>query len=336
VENLDLGVSYFGNRISGHYAALDLPEIVNHGCNFVVHTLSEEDFWFYPETMRELIDLSHQAGLNVFLDPWGVGGVFAGETFSRFLLDEPKAWQINSAGAWVPKACLRSPIFREFMQKWTNLAIELNTDGILWDEPQLSLPVNEQLAELNLTCCCLECRDTYWQQYREVMPAEVTPNVLKFREDTVIDFLEEICGHANRFGLKNAICLKATEDITQGVNDWDRVADIHGLDILGVTPFWHLYGQDPKAFVGYWAKRVAAICAPRGIESQVWLQGFQIGAGREMEILHASEAAIQAGVTNLAVWGIYGCSHMSALSSERPAEVWKVVGDTFNQLRARK
>jgi hypothetical protein len=81
---------------------------------------------------------------------------------------------------------------------------------------------------------------------------------------------------------------------------------------------------------------VATLCAASGKEPQVWLQTFLIGAGREGEVVRAAEAATQAGVGNLAAWGFAGCGHMSALRCERPEEVWRVVGETFNRLGERR
>ena len=333
---MELGVSYFGNRIPQHYGERDLPEIIAHGCTYVVHTFSEEDLRFYRGAVREMVEQTHQAGLKVYLDPWGVGGVFGGEAFSAFLLENLDAWQVTAAGVPVPRACLRTPAFREFMRQWTDASISLGADVIFWDEPHLSLPGVEATQDLELTCWCSLCREGYRERYNEAMPELLTARVVEFREDTIVGFLEEMCGQVSRRGLRNAVCLAAFEDAAQGVVNWERVACIQGLDILGVTPFWQLYDQNAAEFVGRWATEVAALCVAFGKEPQVWLQGFLIGVGREGEVVQAAEAATQAGVRNLAAWGFEGCGHLGALRSERPEEVWRLIGETFNQLRMRE
>ena len=64
------GVSYFGNRNPRHFIS-DLEEILTHNCNFIVHTFSENDQQFYKETMREMVSMSKDAGLECYVDPWG-------------------------------------------------------------------------------------------------------------------------------------------------------------------------------------------------------------------------------------------------------------------------
>ena len=92
---MKLGVTYFGNRFVRHYVERDLPEIVAAGCDYVVHTVSEYDLAFLSGEISALVDATHQAGLEAWLDCWGVGGLFAGEAFSDFLLRHPESWQVG-------------------------------------------------------------------------------------------------------------------------------------------------------------------------------------------------------------------------------------------------
>ncbi len=330
---MELGVSYFGNRIPRHYREQDLPEIVACGCSYVVHTFSENDLQFYQGAMEEIVALTHRAGLKVYLDPWGVGGIFGGEAFSSFLLQNLDVWQVKADGTPVPMACARAPKFQAFMRRWVDTAIGLGADVIFWDEPHLYLPGGASVGPGDLTCWCQVCRDQYRQRYGEPMPRALTAQVSEFRQDTITAFLEAMCDHVRSGGARNAVCLLAFDDPAHGVVDWDRVAEIRGLDILGVTPFWALQGRGPGEFVGHWARKVAEVCQSHGKEPQVWLQGFRIGAGREAEIAEAAEVAVDSGVRNLAVWGFEGCGHMSAIRPDHPEEVWRVVRKVFTRLR---
>src|SRR3989339_167925 len=94
---LKLGVSYFGSRIQRHVKE-DMADIVKHNCNFVVHTLSETDMEFYQGTMRQIVDISREAGLEIWIDPWAVGGTFGGETYSRFVAENLDAREISAKG----------------------------------------------------------------------------------------------------------------------------------------------------------------------------------------------------------------------------------------------
>jgi hypothetical protein len=109
------GVSYFGNRIPEHFVNRDLPDIIAHGCTYIVHTFSENDLQHYATSLKSMVTATREAGLEAYIDPWGVGGVFGGEAYSEFLPNNLDAWQTKLDGAPVPMACLNAPLFREFM-----------------------------------------------------------------------------------------------------------------------------------------------------------------------------------------------------------------------------
>ena len=69
------GVSYFGVRDPRH-AARDLDEIAGAGFRHLTHTLSEYDLRYHFEDVARLVTMSRDRGLEVGLDPWGVGGIF--------------------------------------------------------------------------------------------------------------------------------------------------------------------------------------------------------------------------------------------------------------------
>ena len=89
---MKLGASYFGNRTLRHVEK-DMEKMVQDGCNLVVHTMSEHDIAYYSQTMIDIVKVSKDIGLEVFLDPWGVGRVFGGESFSTFVKMFPEAKQ---------------------------------------------------------------------------------------------------------------------------------------------------------------------------------------------------------------------------------------------------
>ena len=331
---MEFGVSYFGNRMVNHYRNWDLPEIVDSGCTFVVHTVSEEDLEFYLGTIKELVNVTHESGLAVYLDPWGVGGVFGGEAFSNFLVQNLDAWQIGINGNPLPSACLRNTKFRKFMHRWMEAAVSLGPDGIFWDEPHLFSTTSLGGSYLDTSCWCLECRKEFNERFGKQMPREIDHDVSEFREESIVRFLSEVCAFTATKGIKNAVCLRAEDETPIGSRYWEKIAQIDGIDILGVTPFWRLQGRELNGWVKFWAERVTDICRPVGIESQVWLQGFLIPAGFEEEISQAADIAVSVGVKNLAMWGFGGCAHISAMHSARPERVWSTMASVFRRLRS--
>ncbi len=54
---MKLGASYFGNRILKHVRE-DMEKMVDDGCNFVVHTMSEHDIAYHSQTMVDIVKAS--------------------------------------------------------------------------------------------------------------------------------------------------------------------------------------------------------------------------------------------------------------------------------------
>ena len=122
------GISYFGNRNPRHFVS-DLEEILSHHCNFILHTFSENDQAYYRDTLRELVSLSKDAGLECYVDPWGMGRVFGGEAYSTFALKNRQACRVVPDGEPAPAACLNHPQFRELMHHWIADAAGIGADG---------------------------------------------------------------------------------------------------------------------------------------------------------------------------------------------------------------
>ncbi len=325
---MKLGMSYFGNRIPEHFTQRDLPEIVDTGCTFILHTFSEHDLEYYRGAVAEMITASKQAGLDVYLDPWGVAGVFGGEAYSRFLLDHPDAWQVSLNGNRRPQACPNSPALRAFMDEWTGAAASAGADVLFWDEPHFTLD-----GDRAWRCHCTVCQALFEEQYAGPIANADAEKLMAFAEDSTVRFVEQLCAGGAAHGMRNAVCLLPFDDGHLGPAHWEKLATIPALDILAVTPFWHFRGQEVQAYVRLWSTIVAEICQAYGKEPQAWLQAFLIQAGREGEVEQAAATMYDAGVRNVAAWGFRACAHMTALRPDRPEQVWDAVRASFRSLR---
>src|SRR3712207_2175238 len=105
------GCAYFGVRILRHVER-DLDDFVRRGFTGVLHTFSENDLAYYRETMRRIVDASHERGLEVQMNPWGVGRTFGGEAESMFVTKNLDACQVLDDGTRVGAACLNHPRYR--------------------------------------------------------------------------------------------------------------------------------------------------------------------------------------------------------------------------------
>jgi len=134
VAILRKGVSYFGNRTLRHVAA-DLADIANAGFDYVVHCSTESDLLWGQETMREIYRISHELGLEVHVDPWGVAGVFGGEALSKFVTWEIDRCQVLADGSRMGVACLNQPKLLDWLHEWIDAAVDQGADALFFDEP---------------------------------------------------------------------------------------------------------------------------------------------------------------------------------------------------------
>lgn len=326
------GVSYFGNRIPGHYVTHDLPEIAAAGCTYVLHTFSEEDVRHYGGSVRTMVEATREAGLEAWVDPWGVGGLFAGEALSAFLVEHPEAWQVSASGAQVPAACPNHPATRALLDAWLDAALALKPDGIFWDDPRWWVAPPDTPAAW--TCRCAQCQERYRAWAGGPMPATLTPQVAAFRQDSVGGLIGELAARAKAASARNAFGLVPFLDAAHTFVDWEKVAALPGVDVVALSPFPRLFGGGGSAYVRRWCERLVALCQAHDKEPMVWLQTFRVPAGAEEELRAAAQAAYEAGVRNVAAWGFRGCAHMASLRCERPDVMWRVTGETFRALRA--
>ncbi len=332
---LKTGVSYYGNRIPWRVKE-DLEEIRRAGCNYVVHTMSEEDLEFYQGALAEIVEASHALGLTVWLDPWGVGQAFGGETYSSLIAKELGLRQLNSRGESLPIACPNQPAFREFLLRWIGAAKRLKADVLFWDEPHFMIYPEAKGREGSLlwACCCQACAKLFEARHGKPMPELQTPEVLAFKEDSLVEFTRFLCDATLREGLRSAVCLLPFEN-SATVNDWSKVAAIPSVSIFGTDPYWRPHEADVAGYIRPFAQRVANLCRQFGKEPQLWILNFNIPKGEEGKIRQALEEGYAQGIRNFAAWSYRGAAYIK-LRAEDPEAVWKTLSACYQDLLRRK
>lgn len=339
MPRMKLGTSYFGSRILRHVRE-DMAKMADDGCNFVVHTMSEHDVAYHAGTMVDVVKASHEAGLEVLLDPWGIGRVFGGESFSHFINAYPQCRQRLSfpeGEIKISKACLNTKTFKDVMLAWIELAAKTGAEGVFWDEPHLFFgeftPLFGDKKRDVWGCTCKTCEDLFKETHGYEMPMDFTDDVKAFRQMTIVRFLEFLANAAAKKGLKNAVCLFPTTDPRYGVYEWEKVAMIASMDIFGSDPYWYGYKQDVVEFVGSVSRDVFALSKKHHKEPQIWIQGYRVPENREAEILTAVDVAYHAGIRNIATWSFEGTDCMTYVRSERPDVVWQHVRTAYLKYR---
>ncbi len=317
-----IGTSYFGNRILRHVTA-DMEDLAAAGFSGVLHTYSENDLAYYRGQMERIVAASHDADLEVQVGPWGLGGVFGGEAESIFAMRYPELGQVFADGRRVGAPCPTRPEFRGYVREWASAAVESGADRIFWDEPHWSHPARFDEPATNWTCVCESCRGRFREQFGEPMPAELTAEVRAFRESMLMELLTDLVAHVGALGGRSTICLlPPVEGLHVGIDGWEPVAAIDGLDTLATDPYWSFFEQDAAEYVGGQSARLHSLAVQHDVRPQVWIQGFRLGPEQADEIHAAVAAARAAGVDDLWTWGYDAAGHMSYLGTREPELVW--------------
>jgi hypothetical protein len=319
-----IGAAYFGNRVPRHVAA-DMQGLAERGFDGVLHTFSENDLAYYRGTMERIVALSHDAGLEVQIAPWGVCQMFGGEAESRFTAHNPDVGQVLETDRRTPAGCPNNPRVRAFCREWADAAIGTGADRIFWDEPHWVHPEHFGLSAEHWGCRCEHCAERFGRE----LPRELDDDVLAFREASMLDFLGELVGHVARQGARPVVCLLPLTGGVHGLSDWSKVAALPGLDTLSTDPYWKAFGKPAGAFVGEYADRISTLAAAHGVTGQLWIQGFRMEPDDADDIRVAVAAAREAGIEDVWTWAWEACAHMSALAGSDPAAVWEVLCDAL-------
>jgi len=343
--DLKLGTAYFGNRHLKHVRS-DMQDIVAHGCNWVLHTFDEVDLKHNKERLIEMTQISQSAGLEVYLSPWYLGGIFGGECISAFAGRHPEARQVLSTGETVPYACPAHPAFRAFMKTWIEAACATGADHLFWDEPHLWIPGWEgrKAKPHEFSLGSLHAHAIFRKRYGIAPPKRRTAQVEEFRDWLIMDFLKWATktARATRKGIKNTVCLLPQIRGPWPHPHWEDVAALPTVDMIATDPYWkqfpHATGSRDRmeGYVDVTAQRLAELGRRHKKDVQIWLQLFGLRAQDEGDISTAMRMFRQAGLTNIGGWGYEGCGAYASISSERPIRCWDRLGAEYKKARARK
>ncbi|MBI4641594.1 MAG: hypothetical protein HY731_12920, partial [Candidatus Tectomicrobia bacterium] len=298
---MQFGVSYFGVRNPTHFLQ-DLLDIKASGFDYIIFTFSEDDQKHYKDTMKECFDLTHREGLRVWVDPWGVGGVFGGEAFTFIGAWERDAQQVLSNGEKIPVLCPNSSLLIEHLKKWIDTASEIGGDVTFWDEPHFFITRGTQRDQGIWSCRCQECQRLFQERYGTVMPLVQDEWIKAFQADSLLRFLTTLTDYAHERGMQNALCLLPDyEQIGNLPEIWDRFGQISSLDILGTDPYWVIHKQ-PLEHVRVFARGVRKVTDQYKKGHQMWIQAFRIPAGEEENLVKEIEILIEEGIENIAIW----------------------------------
>jgi N-acetylmuramic acid 6-phosphate etherase len=315
------GCSYFGVRIPRHVRR-DMADLAARGYTGVLHTFSENDLAYYRGAMAEIVAASHAEGLSVQASPWGLGRTFGGEAESRWVAFHPEECQVLDDGRRVAAACLNSSAYRDFCKEWADWVLECGVDSVFWDEPAWVVPTHVGVDDPSRwTCRCERCAE----RFGGPIPAERTPEVTRFREESVVGFLCELVGHVATRGGESTVCLLPATEGTQGLAEWDEIARLPGLDILATDPYWKHWDEPAGPFVRRFARLLRETADRHGVAAQLWVPSFGLAREDVPDLEAAVAAAREEGVEDVWTWGYEACGHMTQLATPDAPLVWDAV-----------
>lgn len=320
-SHLILGTAYHGSRMPSRVRE-DMAKIADCGMNLVVHMFSHTDWERHMPSMKQIIDISYEAGLEVWIDAWGLWGAPGDK--SHFLSYYPDARAYFSDGSPTKiNACLNSPDFRRFTKEWIDAVYDIGGRTIFWDEPS-SLSVEKNGRRI-YSCACSRCKKLYEEKYGEPMPEYSNPKADDFVSCTITDYLADMTAYAASKGMKNTVCVML-DSYGMNLELADRICGLPFVDNIGSDPYWlGAKKADPQlnvyGFVYDGAKKNIDLCRRYKKDHNVWIQTHANPRGCEEDIVAAYEGAFDAGARTIISWSYYG-GEANDYSAENPAVVW--------------
>ena len=330
-EKLITGVAYHGNRILKHVRE-DMEDIVRHNMNTVVHMFSHNDWDRHLLVMKDVIAVSEDVGLDVWVDNWGLAGSPGDK--SHFLSYHPDAHQIYSDGSVDPvNACYNNADFIQFSKDWVYAVRECGGKKLFFDEPHFNVKKNA-VGEKVFSCCCETCRRLFLERYGKPMPTERTDEVRDFHRYSMKRFFEQVTGYAASLGMECITCVMVG-DLEKFGADMLHVPTIQNF---GIDPYWFPKERpgerDPFLYVYEQTKKILQRTADAGKDTHIWIQGYGIPSGCEDDIYLATDAAFEAGARSILAWSYRG-GESHSYRADNCERVWQVMGEAMAHIRSR-
>jgi len=332
MDKLRLGAAYHGNRML-HHAQQDLLDMATHGMNLVVHMFSHTDWDRHKRVMKDMVTMSEDLGLEVWVDNWGLGGPPGDK--SHFLAYYPDSHIYLSNGEMDPvRACVNSPDFRRFTKEWIDAVYHLGARTIFWDEPHM--PQKEVDGKTYYGCTCPRCRKLFEEKYGKPMPLFSDEDAAAFGTDSIVDYFREITQYSASKGMKNVVCVMLGT-YGMSLNVIDRICALPYVDNIGSDPYWTgMAAQKPDLNVYDYVRRGTAenlrVSDQFGKDHNIWIQTYSNPRGREEEIIEATEAAYDAGARTIIAWGYYGSISNDYAAKNAPV-TWAKTCEAFARVR---
>ena len=332
-RSLLTGVAYHGNRMPSHVKE-DMREIARADMDIVVHMFSHTDWDRHSKIMKDIFKITEDAGLEVWVDNWGLGGPPGDK--SHFLAYHPEAHMYYSDGEMAPiHACLNSPEFRAFVKNWIEVVADMGAKTIFWDEP--NIPKKKALPDSDgevYACSCLRCKKLFEERYGRPMPKFSDADTEQFRTDTIVDYFKEITEYSASMGIYNTVCVMLGTEHGISLENIERICSLPTLQNIGSDPYWiGRNAPDVYEYVYNGTKENLEVSKRHGKDHNIWIQTFNVPRGHEEEIILATDAAYDAGARTILAWGYMG-SESNNYAAANPTRTWDITVEAMKRIRS--
>ncbi|MBO5305219.1 MAG: hypothetical protein J6B12_00505, partial [Clostridia bacterium] len=311
----------------------------------VVHMLSHTDWERHDKVMADIFKASEDAGLEVWVDNWGIGGAPGDK--SHFLAYHPEAHTVIGNGELHPyQICLNSPSYRQFVKDWIDEVASIGGKTVFWDEPHIPNVKTPDGKGYFSACTCPACQKMFEERFGKKMPAIMDGDVSAFNNATLVEFHDFVASYAKAAGMKNVICImpyqlagigKQTSDPLERLRAMDvsEICAAENIDNIGTDPYW--FGSkditSPYEYVYNSTKTCVEVADRFGKDHNIWIQAYNAPRGREEEIIEATEAAYDAGARTILAWGFHGCE-ANNYRSKNPERSWAMTVEGMRRIKS--
>ncbi|MEJ6951864.1 hypothetical protein [Natronospora cellulosivora (SeqCode)] len=319
---MKIGYSYHGNTFFDHFKR-DVEEMKKAGASYLVQTFSENNMEYNFDNFYNMNNYAQEMGLEVHMDPWSLAGIFGGEAYSRFLLENPQVWQRNNQGEKLPLACLNHPDTVDFVRKWIDIVSQLSVDYIFWDEPHFFIQVDPESPIWG--CRCPVCQEKFFSENGYEIPEKKSNQIEQFKKDSIKSFLQEMITFSTKKEIKNGLCVLPPARDEDFSEYWRGLIRDLKLDYFGTDPYWLGWKRSIEEMLVPLTITVTRLCQEFKIDSQIWLQGFKINDSKIDEWEKGIDTIIASKPDYLGVWSYRCCNSLSYLDYNNSNKLWEIL-----------
>lgn len=313
---MKLGMAYYGAYLPEHLAT-DLSAMRDMGCDEVLVTLAENDFYVFKGKVRSTPQIAHDLGLRVMANLWGYACAFGGGRVSRLLTDNADVWLVARDGSRVGMGCTNHPAIRQRAQEMVEECAGLGYDAYFWDEPTVQ------------DCYCEHCQARYAERGGQGNLRDAAADALHaFRQASIASYVEDMSAYVKRLDsrFETATCVMPIDR-----DAWEVTAAMPSLDTFGTDPYWYCFHQG-MPWVSETTAAAMEVSRRHGKRSLMWLQGWMIPAGREEEIVEAARCIAAEQPDALYTWGYRGGEGTVETCAD-PVRAWEAVVRAYKEVR---